>query len=382
MRVAVDGLLLWGRYSGVERAVARLTAALPRVDPEGEYTVYVPADAAVDEVTAAGLRVRRAPFPGRRKLARIFWQQCVLPALLRHDGAEALLAPGYVMPLRWRGPSVLIIYDVIALTHPRLARAGNVRHYRLVLPRAARRATRVVAPTGAVAASVSEQCRVPPEKVAVVPLGIEPGFRRVADAAVLSAVRARYRLPERFLLYVGNLEPKKNLPGLLEAFALLRRGGETRHLVLAGEPGWGLPELHAALARTGVAEAVRLTGFVPDADLPALYSLADLFLFPSLVEGFGLPPLEAMACGTPAVVADVPPFPETVGDAALRVDPRAPRAIAAGVRRVLEDEPLRKRLVEAGPRRAALFTWEAAARRVAELLREAAGVTREADARV
>ena len=93
MRVAVDGLLLWGRYSGVERAVARLTAALPRVDPEGEYTVYVPADAAVDEVTAAGLRVRRAPFPGRRKLARIFWQQA-MPALLRRDSAEALLAPG------------------------------------------------------------------------------------------------------------------------------------------------------------------------------------------------------------------------------------------------------------------------------------------------
>lgn len=371
MRVAIDGLLLWGRFSGVERAIASLAAALPAADPASEYVLYVPQDCPVKGFEAVGLRVRQAPFPGHRKLVRILWQQGVLPRAARRDGADVLLAPGYVLPLRWRGPSVLVVYDVIALTHPELARRANVWHYRVMLPRSAKRATRIAVPSRHVGEQVARWCGVPPEKLAVVPLGVDARFQRVLDPHELARVRARYGLPERFVLYVGNLEPKKNLPRLLEAFALAKRRGIPHRLVLAGAPAWGWAEAQAALARSGVAEEVTLTGYVDEADLPALYTLADLFVFPSLVEGFGLPPLEAMACGTPAVVADVPPFDETAGDAALRVDPCHPEAIADGICAGLADAALCRQLQEAGRARAGRFTWESAARQLAGLLREA-----------
>ncbi len=372
MRVAIDGLLLWGRYSGVERAIARLAAALPVVDPANEYLLYVPADCQAKGLEAAGLQVRRAPFPGRRKLTRIVWQQALFAGVLRRAGVEVLFAPGYVLPLRWSGPSLLYVYDVIALRHSELAQRANVWHYRGVLPRSVRRATRVAVPTRHVADQVAECCQVSPGKLAVVPLGVEARFQPVTDAARLAAVRKRYRLPERFLLYVGNLEPKKNLPRLLEAFARARRSGLPHHLVLAGAPAWGQTAVQAALARAGVAAAVHLPGYVADADLPALYTLAELFVFPSLVEGFGLPPLEAMACGTPALVADAPPFTETVATAALRVNPEDPEAIAAGIWRGVTDADCRARLQRAGRECAARYTWEGAARQLAVLLKEIA----------
>jgi glycosyltransferase involved in cell wall biosynthesis len=371
VRVGIDGLLLWGEYSGVERTIARLAATLPRVDLGNDYVLYVPADTPGVGETPPNLRLRRAPFAGRHKAMRILWQQACLPRTLAEDEVDVLFAPGYTLPLRWRGPSVLLVHDVIALTHPELARPANVWHYGLMLPRSARRAGRIVVPTTQVRDEVVRVCGVPAERITVVPHGIEPHFRPVEDAAVLARVRTRYSLPERFVLSVGNLEPKKNLPCLLEAFALLRREGLPHALVLAGKEGWGVSELGATIERLGIADAVCFPGFVADDDLPALYSLAELFVFPSLVEGFGLPPLEAMACGTPAIVADVPPFAETVGDGAVRVDPHRPEAIAAGVRRVLEDDALRQRLREAGLRRAAGYTWEAAAECIVRLCREA-----------
>lgn len=368
MRIAVDGLLLWGNYSGVERAIARFAEALPRVAPQHEWLLVLPRDGKSPGDGRPNLRILRAPFDGRQKLRRILWQQGVMPFLLHREGADALFAPGYVMPLRWQGPSVLFIYDVIALARPELAAPANVRHYGLVLPRAARRATHIAVPSAHVRAQVVDWCHVPPAKVSVVPLGVDGAFRPVTDASALAAVRERLHLPERFLLYVGNLEPKKNLGRLLEAFALVRRAGVRHKLVLAGAPAWGAGAVQAAIEAHGLAGEVLPAGYVPDADLPALYTLADLFLFPSLTEGFGLPPLEAMACGTPALVGDVPPFPETVGDAALRVPPHDPEVIAAGILRGLRDEELRARLRAAGRERAGRFTWEAAARKVVRLL--------------
>lgn len=373
MRVAIDGLLLSGFTSGVERAIVRLAMALPRVAPGADYRLYCPADTNTHRLAEAGLHIRRAPFSGRQRLVRILWQQAFLPRVLRQEGADVLLAAGYVLPLKWQGPSVLVVYDVIALEHPKLARRSNVWHYRLVLPPSARRATRIVVPSAHVRAGLAARCGVPLEKISVVPLGVDPIFRRVQDARILAAVRERYHLPERFLLFVGRLEPKKNLERLLEAFRQLRTEGLPHCLVLSGDSSRCPASLRRDLERAAAAGDVVLTGFVCDEDLPALYSLADLFVFPSLTEGFGLPPLEAMACGTPVLVADVPPFTETVADVAIRVDPRDPNALAEGIRRGLAEEGLRKRLAQAGPARAACFTWEQTAIQVALCIQAAAG---------
>ncbi|MGC8836936.1 MAG: glycosyltransferase family 4 protein [Anaerolineae bacterium] len=210
----------------------------------------------------------------------------------------------------------------------------------------------------------------PPQRVAVVPCGVASAFRPLDDRTHLEAVRARYGLPNgRLLLHVGLASPRKNLPGLLRAVALVRgAGAEGVHLVQVGAtPGKAERALTTELGLEGW---VHWLGTVPGEDLPALYNLADCFVFPSLYEGFGLPVLEAMACGTPVVCSNLASLPEVAGDAALLVDPREPAALARAILDMLEDETLRGRLREAGLRRAAAFTWARTAAATANIYRE------------
>jgi glycosyltransferase involved in cell wall biosynthesis len=195
-----------------------------------------------------------------------------------------------------------------------------------------------------------------------VPEGVSARFAPVERPEAIAALRARYGLERPYLLHVGRLDPGKNLRTLLAALAELRDGGAPHDLVLAGPPGWKNEGFFRLLRELDLEGRVRLLGYVPDADLPALYTAADVFVFPSLYEGFGLPPLEAMACGTPVVASSRSAMPEVLGDAAVLVDPRDARALAGAVRRVLDDGPLRSGLRQAGLRRAEAYSWEAAAR--------------------
>ena len=189
----------------------------------------------------------------------------------------------------------------------------------------------------------------------------DSAFRPLDEAAV-RAFRARYGLPDRFILYLGTLEPRKNVPRLLEAYARLRRGGEAPMLVLAGPRGWRHAAIDARVAALGLGDAVRFLGYVPASDLPLCYNAASVFVYPSLYEGLGLPPLEALACGTPVVASNASSLPEALGDAALLVDPRDPAALAGALAAALADEPLRGRLRAAGFAQARRFSW----RRMAE----------------
>jgi glycosyltransferase involved in cell wall biosynthesis len=201
----------------------------------------------------------------------------------------------------------------------------------------------------------------PPAGVTVTHCGVDPTFRPL-DAAQVAAWRARYGLPERFILYVGTLEPRKNVPRLLDAYARLRRRGPVPPLVLVGGRGWRHAAIDARLAALGLGDAVRFLGYVPAAELPLCYNAAGVFVYPSLYEGFGLPPLEALACGTPVVTSNAASLPEAVGDAAVLVDPRDPAALADALAAALADEPLRQRLRAAGLAQARRFSW----RRMAE----------------
>jgi glycosyltransferase involved in cell wall biosynthesis len=196
-------------------------------------------------------------------------------------------------------------------------------------------------------------------------------MRVFVDAVLLGAARARLGLPERFVLNVGTVEPGKNRETLLRALALLRGRGLAHALVVVGQRGWLAERPDTAAARLGVAEAVRYTGYLPDSDLPLVYNLAEAFVFPSWREGFGLPPLEAMACGTPVVSSDRPAMPEVLGDAALYAPPDRPDAIADALARVLTDAGLRDDLRARGLARAAGYSWERAARETLAVYRRA-----------
>jgi glycosyltransferase involved in cell wall biosynthesis len=209
-------------------------------------------------------------------------------------------------------------------------------------------------------------------KLSVVHHGVAEGFAPVEDEGRREAVRARYGLPERFLLYVGQVYPQKNVGGILRALALLR--DRIPHpLVMAGRPSLKAERDMRLVERLGLGDRVRIVGWVADEDLPVLYSLADAFVFPSLYEGFGIPLLEAMACGCPVVTSTGGSCAEVVGEAGLRVDPADPAAIAAAVLRVVNEPGLARELGRRGVERARRFTWERTARATLSILAEAAG---------
>jgi glycosyltransferase involved in cell wall biosynthesis len=270
-------------------------------------------------------------------------------------------------------PFVLTIHDaslfLFSNYHPR-ARLMTIR---AILPVIARRAAAVI--------TVSEHARrdlvrvlgLPGEKVHVVQEAAPASFRPVTDGARLAGLRRKYGLPEEFILYVGTLEPRKNLGRLVRALKRVREEGRRHHLVMVGEVGWMMEGFAQEIEELGLEDVVHLTGFVPTEDLPGLYSLATVFAFPSLYEGFGLPPLEAMACGTPVLTSNNSSLAEVCGEAAYLVEPQDEDALVEGLRRLLGDAELRLELARRGVERARSFSWERAAEETAAIYSQVLG---------
>jgi glycosyltransferase involved in cell wall biosynthesis len=309
--------------------------------------------------------------PDGSATARAIWEQLALPALARRDRLEVLHGLVNVVPLAAPCPTVVTVHDLAFLRRPDLVPARRRRYFGAMLRAAVRRAARVIAVSEWTKGDVVELLGVAPERVAVTHLAADETFRP-ADAATLIAFRARQGLERPYVLFVGNLEPRKNVAGLLRAFALLIT--EVEHeLVLVGGEGWMTEEISAALADPRLRDRVRRVGWVEPAALPLWYGAADLFVFPSFYEGFGLPPLESMACGTPVIAANVTALPEVVGDAALTVDPTDAEAMAGAMRRVLFDPALAADLRRRGLSRAEDFSWVATAAATVGVFREVVG---------
>lgn len=366
MQIGIDARL-WGEpRSGIGRYTRTLVQALTALAPETRWVLYV--DRPRGDLPP-GTEGRCLPWP-----QRLLWTLWAAPRDLRRRPVEVYHAvTGFEVPPA-RGPRyVATVHDLVPLRFPSLVPRRHRWAVRCLLPGALRRARRVIAVSAATRAEILARYRVSPDKVHVVPEAAPPGFGPPPPAAV-AALRARYGLSDRYVLFVGLLEPKKNLPVLLEAVARLRRRGAwgTATLVLAGAPGWGPLDLRRAVERRGLAGTVRVLGPVPDADLAALYAGATAFVFPSLWEGFGLPVLEAMAAGTPVVAARRGALPEVAGDAALLVEPE-PDPVADALGALLGDGRLRARLREAGLARAAAFSWERTARETLAVYQAAVG---------
>ena len=305
-------------------------------------------------------RLRRVPLANVHFI-RLWRLGVPLPMEWLAGRAAVYYSPDFILPPLTGGRALVTVHDLTFLRVPDAADPRLAAFLTAAVPRAVARADHILADSAHTRRDLSELLHVPPDKVSVVYPGVAPRFRRVDDPAALAAVRARYGLDGPFILGLGTLEPRKNLARLIEAFARLAARGLPHSLVLAGGRGWLYDPIFAQVERLGVKERVRFLGYVADDDLPALYSLADAFAFPSLYEGFGLPPLEALACGTPTVVSNTSSLPEVVGDAALQVDPTDVDALAEALVRLVTDAALRGRLRAVGPPQAARFSWSAAA---------------------
>jgi glycosyltransferase involved in cell wall biosynthesis len=345
------------RSGGISRYIYHLLAQLRTLETDDEFSAYVgrlPVDGAL--APTPRFRLRAAGLPTERPSVRILWEQALQPGVLRRQGVDLLHSLAFVQPVLWRGPSVVSFMDLSFLRFPRAFNRGN-RLYLATMARAAvRRADHLLAISESTRQDLIRLLGARPEQVTVTYCGVDAAFQPL-DPAAVRAYRERRGLPERFLLYVGTLEPRKNVPRLIEAYAALRRRGPAPPLVLAGAKGWGQLGIEARLGALGLGDSVRFLGYVPTAELPLCYNAASVFVYPSLYEGFGLPPLEALACGTPVVASNASSLPEAVGDAALLVGPRDTAGLADALAAALDDAPLRERLRAAGLAQARRFSW-------------------------
>jgi glycosyltransferase involved in cell wall biosynthesis len=309
-------------------------------------------------------------------LARI-WQRArlPLPVELLTGRVQVYHSPDFTLPPTLpKVPTLLTVHDLSFVRDPDSAAPG-LRHYlNQVVPRSVRRATHILADSAATQADLQALYHTPAEKITVLYSGVEASFQPVRDVTALAALRNRYRLGSQpFVLAVSTLQPRKNFLRLIQAFDQGLRDSPY-NLVIAGGKGWLYDDIFAEVTRRGLNERVLFVGFVQDADLPALYSAATAFAYPSLYEGFGLPLLEAMACGTPVLSSTVSCLPEVAGDAALLVDPYDVTALAVGLQRIVTDAGLRAQLLAAGSLRAQQFRWQQSAQQLLAVYRGLAGV--------
>jgi len=365
MRIGIDARIIAYRRGGIANYVRHLIPALAALDPETDYRVLRHRrDRTRSE---AGPNVRRATVwtPCHHRLER--WALGVEIAPLRLD---LLHSPDFIPPAFGARHFVITVHDLNFLYYPQFLTADSRRYYNDQIAWAVAHADHILADSEATRADLIRLLNVPPEKVTTVHLGIDPIFRPLPPDPVRETL-ARYGLTPGYLLFVGTLEPRKNLPGLLTAYRiLLDRGKPSPPLVIAGSRGWLYEEIYARVESLHLKNDVRFVYDVADDDLPALYNGAALFVMPSFYEGFGLPALEAQACGTPVVISDRGSLPEVAGAAAVTVNPDDPEDIAAGIARVLGDSSLQAALRAAGPAHAARFTWDQAARGTLSVYRQ------------
>lgn len=348
--IGIDARLTYYRLGGISTYIRRLVAGLEQLEPDARFTVFHSRKARESLVT----RFRRAALwtPAHHRLERL-----ALSAELARFRLDLLHSPDFIPPLRGARRHVITVHDLNFLHYPQFLTAESRRYYNAQIAAAVRQADHILADSEATKADLTALLGVPAAKITVHLLGVDESFRPLPPAA-LEPARQRLSLPPAYLLFVGTFEPRKNVPGLLDAYRLLLADlSDAPPLVLAGSRGWLFDETFAHVERLGLAERVLWRENVPQADLPALYNLAAALALPSYYEGFGFPPLEAMACGTIPVVSSRSSLPEVVGPVGLQVDPDDPAALAAALYRALTDTPWRADMRRAGLERAATFTW-------------------------
>jgi glycosyltransferase involved in cell wall biosynthesis len=348
MNIALDGMPLASQLTGVGHYTAELARNLAILAPSDSFTLISPGG------------------PLRKR-----WWSLGLPLHLLRNSFDLFHGTNYEVPLWSRRPTVVTIHDLSLLVHPEVHEPALVRRARWRLPLMAKSASKIITPSTSVKNEVCERFGISADKVAVTPEAPRTAFKRREDAEVPELLK-RLRLDRDFVLFVGTIEPRKNLRRLIEAFDhLLRTTSLSPKLVIAGGKGWLMDDFDTLIKQKGLEDRVCLTGYLEDEDLCGLYSTCAAFVYPSLYEGFGLPPLEAMACGAPVITSRIPSLMETVGSAARLVDPSNTEDVARAMAEMLSDVKVREHYAELGSNHVRKFSWEQTALETLEVYRSA-----------
>lgn len=382
LHVGVNTLFLaLGNYGGIETYTRALMRELPALDPAVAYTLFAsPQAAAFDSGSATTVREVVCPLPtvaNRRVLwaSRLAYEYGILPWQAERRNVAVLFSPSFTAPVRPGYASVVTIHDMQYEDQPENFNAFDRAIFLRLMRHAARSAAHILTVSEFTKGRIIACYGIPPERITVSPHAASPVYFTPGDPAEIARVRAAYGLHEPYILSVATLHPHKNLDALIDAFITLRQTQAWEgQLALIGLRGTAANALHARIRALGLTRHIVLPGYVPDADLPALYRGAEMYVLPSRYEGFGIPVLEAMASGTPVITTSVTSLPEVAGDAALFFDPDDRAALVAALRRLRDDETLRRTLIARGHERARLFTWrQTAERTLATLYQVGAG---------
>jgi glycosyltransferase involved in cell wall biosynthesis len=368
VRIAIDARKL--HDFGIGTYLRNLLRGLAKIDQTTEYVLLCNKD---DIAVAASLG------PNFRAVAESaghysFAEQISIPMAVARARVDVFHAPHYVLPVLTPGPTVVTIHDCIHLMFPQyLNHRLGYAYARAAMWTATHKSARILTVSEQSKRDILKFFKVPPDKIVVTPNSIEGRFGVDPSDEEVRQTRERYQLSHPYILYVGNIKPHKNLERLIEAFHLVRSQGRSElELLIIGDEIGKLQALRRAVHKYDLHRYVRFHGYVPDKTLSVLYRLASVFVFPSLYEGFGLPPLEAMASGTPVVTSNVSSLPEVVGDAAVLVDPYSPEAIADGILKVLQSSHLRAELRQRGFARVKEYSWARSVQRVRDVYGEVA----------
>ncbi len=359
------------RGAGISWYIFNLLKNLAGASPDFCYSAFLSEPAFHEPALALHL----SRLPTQRPAARILWEQFIQPLALRRVRVDLLHALAFVAPLAAPCPFVVTVYDLSFLRYPDVFRPFNRWYLREFTARSVKRARAVIAISESTRQDVINLLGAPPERVHTVYCGADETFRPL-PAAEVAAFKAARRLPETFVLFLGTLEPRKNVDGLIRAYACWRKQKpDAPPLVIAGGKGWYYNHIFSLVESLNLTERVRFTDYVPQHELPLWYNAASLFIYPSHFEGFGLPVLEAMACGTPVITSTVSSLSEVTGNsgAARLVNPADTDALVAAMREVMTDSDLRAAMSQQALMRAADFRWDKTARETVEVYRKAVG---------
>jgi glycosyltransferase involved in cell wall biosynthesis len=366
MRILFDISPAVHRHGGLGRYASELLSALLQIDRDNDYHAFYSklgageqVDPPLDRLPAHSLGLPAKP-----------WRMSVLLAELAHVPMDPWLpacdlfhATEHLLPPLRRAGSVFTIHDLIFLHFPEYHLPLNRWYLSLMLPRFLQRADALIAVSENTKRDVVKLMQIPPDKITVIYEGVNPAYRPLDNGTARDRVCEKYHLPAEYILYFATLEPRKNLLALLDAYHALHAREQTMPaLVVAGRKGWLYQPVFERVRELGLEDRVHFTGWVDEQDAPMIMNAALVFVYPSLYEGFGLPPLEAMACGTPVICSNASALPEVVGDGGLLFEPRDVGALANAIARVLADADLRTQLRARGIEQARKFTWERAAR--------------------
>jgi glycosyltransferase involved in cell wall biosynthesis len=377
MKIGINALFFQSRTTGSAQYMIHLLDALAHIDQQNEYILLGPRPVKQTDQHSFPYQVHPVPsFAARNEnIEKVIWEQLTAPNAARNAGVDLYHVPYFAPPLFPHTPTIATIHDVIPMRLPAYQLGGKVKAYMKLVSYAAHRATMVITVSQHAKQDMIDALKIPPERIRVIYEAAGDEYHPITDPEILAEARARYGISERYIFYLGGLDQRKNVPQLIHAFAHLyaQIGDPHLQLVISGNPdkqrGPLFPDPRPIAADLGMSEQI-IFRFIEDEDKPAIYSGASLFVFPSLYEGFGLPPLEAMGCGAPVVCSNRTSLPEVVGDAAISIDPEDTQALTEAMHQILTNSTLQADLRARSLRQAAQFSWSKTAQETLAVYQE------------